>query len=197
MAPGPETRPSLLARLREPTDHEAWRQFVALYQPLIQRLALQMGLQHADAQEVAQEVLVAVAGAIERFEPDAARASFRTWLSRIARNVALNVLKSWGRGARGSGGSAMLEVLHALPAQDLSSRWFDDELRRERFRWAVEQIRTEFRDSTWSAFWNTCVEGMDVSSAATQLGMSRGAVYVARSRVMARLKHVIDRHSAE
>ena len=197
MAPGPETRPSLLARLRGPIDQEAWREFAALYQPLIQRIAMQLGLQHADAQEVAQEVLLAVAGAIERFEHDPSRASFRTWLFRIARNVSLNVLKQRQRGPRGCGGSAMLDVLHDHPAEDFSSRWFDDELRREQFRWAAEHIRSEFRESTWLAFWKTCVDGADIDGIAAQLGISRGAIYVARSRVMARLKQIIDQHPLE
>ncbi len=197
MRVGPETRLSLLARLREPTDQEAWREFAAIYQPLIQRLAVQRGLQDADAQEVSQEVLLAVAGAIDRWEPDPNRASFRTWLFRIARNLLINLLKQKQRFPLVTGGTDMLELLHKQPARDGDSEWFDHEFRRELFRWSVERIRSEFRESTWQAFWQTCVEGTQVATVADDLKLSVGAVYVARSRVMARLKQIIEQHERE
>jgi RNA polymerase sigma factor (sigma-70 family) len=192
MPTGPETRLSLLARLREPNDQEAWREFAAIYQPLIQRLAVQRGLQHADAQEVAQEVLLAVAGAIGRWEPDPNRASFRTWLFRIARNLMINLLKQKQRLPRVSGGSDLVDLLNQQPARDGDSELFDHEFRREVFRWAAERVRGEFRDSTWQAFWRTCVDGEDISVVADSLKLSVGAMYVARSRVMTRLKQIIE-----
>ena len=194
MSSGPETRLSLLARLRDPTDQEAWREFAAIYQPLVLRLAVQRGLQHADAQEVAQEVLLAVAGAIERWEPDPNRASFRTWLFRIARNLMINLLKQKQRLPLAAGGTEMVELLHQQPARDGDSEWFDQEFRRELFRWAAERIRGEFRESTWQAFWRTCVDGEEIAEVANRLKLSVGAMYVARSRVMARLKQIIELH---
>ncbi len=68
------------------------------------------------------------------------------------------------------------------------SSWFEGEYRRRIFAWAAEQVRGEFRPATWNAFWWTGVEGHDPRAAAKALGMSVGAVYIARSRVMARLK---------
>ena len=197
MGVGPETRLTLLARLREPNDQEAWREFAAIYQPLIQRLAVQRGLQDADAQEVAQEVLLAVAGAIDRWQPDPNRATFRTWLFRIARNFMINLLKQKQRLRFVTGGTDVLDVLNQQPARDGDSEWFDQEFSRELFRWAAERIRSEFRESTWSAFWQTCVDGVDVATVADSLKLSVGAVYVARSRVMARLKQIIEQHQQE
>ena len=69
---------------------------------------------------------------------------------------------------------------------------FDAEYRRRLFHWAAEQVRGEFRDSTWKAFWLTAVEGREPAAAAGAVGISVGAVYIAKSRVMARLRAVIE-----
>src|SRR4051794_29525034 len=111
MSSTPETRPSLLIRVRDPADQVAWLEFVEIYRPVILRLARQKGMQEADAEDVAQDVLAAVAKAIEQREHDPKRAKFRTWLNRVASNAILNTLTR-GRPDRGSGGSALLEVLN-------------------------------------------------------------------------------------
>lgn len=93
MSQPPTTRASLILRLRHPDDAAAWEEFVAIYQPLIFRLAKSRGLQDADAFDVAQEVLARVAGAINRWDPDPDRGSFRGWIGRITRNLAIDFLK--------------------------------------------------------------------------------------------------------
>lgn len=194
MSAVPETRPSLIVRLRDAQDERAWSEFLAIYESLIERLAFKRGLQHADARELVQEVLIAVSKAVENWNPDPARGSFRGWLLRIARNLAINLAKREGRIARGSGDSDLLRLLELQPdpAAEQTAE-IDLEFRRQAFTWAAEQIRQSFEESTWTAFWKTCVEQQPVDEVAAELRLTRGAVYVARSRVMARLRKEVSR----
>jgi RNA polymerase sigma-70 factor (ECF subfamily) len=186
MGPTPETRYSLILRLSDPADAEAWRAFVSLYEPLVYGLARKKGLQDADARDLCQEVLVAVARAIDRWEPE--RGSFRGWLSRIARNLLVNFLTR-PHGPRGSGASSVQELLDAQPAADpAATALFETEYRRRVFRWAADEVKGEFTAATWQAFWDTAVGGRSPKEVAEELGLSLGAVYIARSRVLARLR---------
>jgi RNA polymerase sigma factor (sigma-70 family) len=193
MTDSPATRQSLLVRLKDPRDGQAWSEFVAIYTPLIDRLARANGLQSADAADIAQEVFRAVAGAIDRYDPDPARGSFRGWLFRIARNLMINLLAARRIRPQATGDSDVQEMLDRVPAPDgAETAFFDLEYRRRIFVWAADQIRDEFRESTWLAFWLTAVEGQTPRVAAEASGISVGAVYIAKSRVMARLKSIIE-----
>ncbi len=193
MTDSPATRQSLLVRLKDPRDGQAWSEFVAIYAPLIDRLARSKGFQEADAADLAQEVFRAVAGAIDRYDPDPARGSFRGWLFRIARNLMINLLAARRIRPQATGDSDVRELLDRVPAPDSAeTALFDAAYRRRLFHWAAEQVRGEFRDSTWKAFWLTAVEGREPGDAAAAAGISVGAVYIARSRVMARLRAVIE-----
>jgi RNA polymerase sigma-70 factor (ECF subfamily) len=190
----PETRASLLIRVRDPRDQAAWQEFVEIYRPVILRLARRKGMQDADAEDVAQQVLMAVARATQEREHDPQRARFRTWLHRVAHNAILNALTR-GKPDRGSGDSALLAVLnqhesHMGPDSDLLRL----EHRREVFRWAARQVRREFHASTWDAFWLTAVEERTVEDAAKQLGKKPGAIYAARSRVIRRIQEVVSEY---
>jgi RNA polymerase sigma factor (sigma-70 family) len=193
MSSTPETRASLLLRLKDPGDERAWTEFLEIYQPVIYRLIRRRGFQDADAGELTQEVLVAVAGAIDRFDPARDQGTFRGWLYRITRNLMINLLDQRKRRPQPAGGSDMLRLLEQQSAPDPDrSALFDAEYRGELFRWAAERIRGEFRESTWQAFWLSCVKGQAIRDVAAQLQLSPGAVYVARSRVMARLKQKVQ-----
>lgn len=187
----PETQESLLLRVRDPSDREAWFEFTEIYRPVIIRLARTKGLQDADAEDLAQRVLLSIAGAIKRFEPDESRARFRTWLKRIAENAILNALTRRARD-RASGDDAARSLLEQEPASSgPDSDLLRIEYRREVFRWAARQIRDEFEPNTWDAFWQTAVEDRDIQEVAAELGKNRGSIYAARSRVMRRLKEKI------
>ena len=160
---------------------------------MVLRLARRRGLQEADAHEVTQDVLLAVAGAIERWETDPRRGSFRAWLGTIARNATVNFLIKQGRHPRGSGDSDVHEMLLEQPAPEGElSALFDVETKRQSFRWAAEQVRDEFREATWRAFWMTSVEDVSVIDVARDLKITVGSVYVARSRVMKRLREKVE-----
>jgi RNA polymerase sigma-70 factor (ECF subfamily) len=191
MSAAPETRPSLLARLKDRTDDQAWFEFTEIYRPVVFRLALRRGLQPADADDLVQQVFSAVARVIDSWEIDPQRGRFRTWLSRVATNAILNVL-SRQRPDRGSGDSKMHDLLDAQPVVDgPKSEMIRVEHRREVFRWAARQIRPEFHADTWNAFWLTAVEGRDVADVAREEGRTCGAIYAARSRVMRRLREKV------
>lgn len=198
----PITRPSLMVRLREADDQQAWHEFVSIYEPLILRLMQQRGLQDADARDVTQQVIIAVTQAVDRWQPDGREASFRRWLFSIARKLSLRFVQrgntAIGSARRGIGGTDMLQVFDHLPEpEQRTTSAFDDEYRTELFRWAAERVRGEFRESTWQAFWRSCVVNESIADVADLLGMSPGSVYVARSRVIGRLRQVVEEFEAQ
>jgi RNA polymerase sigma factor (sigma-70 family) len=188
----PDTRPSLLLRVRDANDGDAWDEFAAIYRPVILRLAKIKGMQDADADDLAQQVLLAVSHAVERWEPDASRGRFRTWLHTVANNAILNALTR-GIRDRAAADESIDALLQQRPDRDgPDSDLLRTEYRREIFSRAAQQIRTEFTDDTWNSFWLTAVDGVDVDVAAIQLGRTRGSVYASRSRVMKRLKEKVE-----
>ncbi len=183
----PETRPSLLLRIRDPRDRQAWQDFSDLYRPVVCQMARHHGLQPADAEDLAQQVLIAISHAIERYEPENGQAKFRTWLKTIARRSIINALTRGFRD-RGEGGSIALDLLHGQPDAGEQTQSLMMQYRREVFAVAAKQIREEFQADTWDAFWRSVVVGEPIDSVARALGRSKGSVYTARSRVMKRLK---------
>jgi RNA polymerase sigma-70 factor (ECF subfamily) len=198
MSDSPTTRPSLLARLRDARDREAWVRFVELYTPLVHAFARKHGLQDADAADLSQEVLRSVSRAAGRLEYDPARGSFRAWLFTVVRSKLHDFWARQGRPGRGSGDSGVQELLEGRSARDdeLAAAW-EREYEQRLFATAAEQVRPEFRPDTWQAFWRTAVEGGSASEVAGELGMTVGAVYVAKSRVLARLRERVRQLEAE
>jgi RNA polymerase sigma-70 factor (ECF subfamily) len=194
----PKTRASLIARLKNAHDHEAWTEFLAIYEPLILRLMRRHGFQECDAHDACQQVLAAVAHDVQRWRPDGAEASFRRWLFRIARNRALKLLVQERRRIGAGGGTSIQAMLENHPGRDESlSEEFAREYRQQLLLWAAEQIRGEFRENTWQAFWRTCIDGRPIPEVAAELSMSVGSVYVARSRIIARLREKVQGSSDE
>ncbi len=171
MPDSPETRPTLLVRLRDAQDRDAWQLFVDLYGPLVYRFARKRGLQDADAADLTQTVLQAVSGGIHRLEYDRARGPFRGWLFAIVRNQLHKLQERQRRDTPGSGGTTAHQLLEQQPSKGdgVEAQW-DDEFCRQRFRWAAERVRCEFADNSWQAFWHTAVEGRKAPEVAAALG---------------------------
>lgn len=192
MTDTPATRLSLLVRLRDARDDGAWAQFVEIYAPLVHGFARRHGLQDADAADLTQDVLQAVSGGIRRLDYDPRRGSFRGWLFTVVRNKLRNFLAALKRPGRGSGDPDAQHLLQELSArEEAQTAWWDQEYERRVFSWATDQVRGAFQDSTWQSFWQTAVEGKTGPEVARALGLSVAAVYLAKGRVMARLKEII------
>jgi RNA polymerase sigma factor (sigma-70 family) len=190
----PDTRMSLLERIGDARDHHAWAEFVSIYEPLVYRLARSRGLQDSDAREITQEAMLAVAGAVGSWEPTAGKGSFRSWLFRIARNLAINFLIKQQRQTRGSGDTDMVRLLHSQPAASSNeASMFEVEYRRQLFRRAAVLIQPMFQENTWNAFWRSCIDDEPIAKVAAELEMSVGSVYAARSRVTAKLSEQVRR----
>lgn len=187
----PVTRPTLLMRLRNVEDAEAWREFVRLYTPLVFGHCTRRGLQEADAADVAQEVMRVAAQAMPEFQYDAQRGKFRGWLLQTTRHRLHKFFAKERRFPQAASETAIERFLDREPSADEQARW-DEEYRQRLFDWAAEKVRPEFQPATWNAFWLTAVQSVSVKEVAGQLGISIGAVYIARSRVIARLRELME-----
>lgn len=193
MQESPATRASLLVRLRDGNDAAAWREFVHLYAPVIYGFARKRGLQDADAADLMQEVLRSVSSAAQRLEYDPGRGTFRGWLFTVTRNKVFNFLESRSKRVVGSGDSRVQERLeqHADADGRLSGDWEAD-YQRQLAAQAMQRVKGEFQEATWQAFVQTAVEGKAPAQVAVRVGLSVGAIYVAKSRVIARLRQEIE-----
>ena len=188
----PETRYSLIARLTSEEDERAWQEFVELYEPLIFRLATSRGLQPADAQDVVQEALTRIARSIGEWTPDRNRGTLRGWIATIARNLTIDFLRKQNRLPRTSDDSALRRKVEQAAAEDTESELFRREYERQAFAWVAGRVRQQCDPKTWQAFWMSTVDRVSVRVTAETLGMSTGAVYIARSRVMARIRKMVE-----
>jgi len=193
MAEIPATRASLLLHLRDPRDGAAWTEFVDLYAPLIYNYARKQGLQDADAVDLSQEVFSAVAATVGRLDYDPSRGSFRGFLFTIVWRRLSNWRRAQRIRPRGSGDTATQRVLEQCPAPEggVEAEW-EAQWQRRCFAWACEQVRQDVTEVTWQAFWRTAVDGQPGKQVAADLGLSVAAVYLARSRVVARLKERVQ-----
>jgi RNA polymerase sigma factor (sigma-70 family) len=179
------TRPSLLIRLRDHADAEAWRMFALTYVPIVYAYCRKKGLQDADAADVAQDVLKQVSESIQRFTYDQEKGRFRDWLRTVARNKVLRFLERNQAGdARGRDPAKAIEDVAEGTAD---AQWTDD-FHAHILKVALEQIRPRFEDATWQAFEQTWISGAEARTVAADVGLAIDQVYAAKSRVLKSLR---------
>ncbi len=186
----PETRHSLIVRLKNAGDERAWFDFVTAYEPFLRHLAGRLGVPERDTPDVVQQVLLAVARSVDGWSDDGTEASFRRWIATVARNIVIKFMTRERRQAGGIGGTDLVQLLEQVP--DTPDPGQLDQYEHELIVWAAEQIRGEFIETSWAAFWRTVIEGHSVQSVANDLGISRGSIYMSRSRIMARIRDKVD-----
>jgi len=173
------TPASLLERLRDPRDVSAWQRFVRLYSPLLFHWARTTGLQEADAADLVQDVFQALVVEMPNFRYDPQR-SFRAWLHRI-------LFHRWHTFQRRKRPAVLGQV--DPPTFDADPAWLAlEEERRLLVHHALKVLEPEFERSTWQAFRRTAIEGESAADVGRVLNLSTNAVYVARSRVLKRLR---------
>lgn len=183
------TSRSLLERVRA-DDPAAWDRLVSLYAPLVLHWCRSRGLQEQDAADIFQEVFLSVATHIGDFRTQQPADTFRGWLRTITGNKVVDHFRRRQRDPAGLGGSEAQDRLAVIP-EPLASEdgsVADQQAERGLFRRALDLVRGEFEPKTWQAFWKNAVEDRSAREVGDELGMSPGAVRVAKSRVLHRLR---------
>jgi RNA polymerase sigma-70 factor (ECF subfamily) len=191
----PETRLSLIAKLQGTRNEAAWWEFVSAYEPFLKWLVARQGVPSRHVPDATQQVLAAIVRSVEQWQCDGDPASFRRWVGRVSRNVVIKFLTRERRQPAGVGGTDLLESLHQVadvPSEEACRR-YDLEL----ILWAAEQVRGEFRETSWRAFLATVVDGRDVADAARELNLTPGSVYMSGSRIMARIRTKVAEATGE
>lgn len=183
------TSATLLARLRDRADTEAWRRLLDLYTPLLSGWLRRHALQASDADDLVQEVLAAVVRELPHFKHSGRVGAFRHWL----RTILVNRLREFWRANRirpaAAGGSDFAQMLDQLadPDSGLSQLW-DQEHDQHVARRLLAMIEPQFAPSTWQAFRRVVLDGARPDAVAAELGLSVNAVFIAKSRVLQRLR---------
>jgi RNA polymerase sigma-70 factor (ECF subfamily) len=187
---GGSTSRSLLADARL-ADPAAWERLVRLYAPLVASWCRKWGVAEQDIADLLQDVFSAVAGHLARFRSERPSDTFRGWLSTITRNKVRDHFRRRAVEPTAAGGSvASLQMQQVLDPHALeeSSEVTDEAIWDDLLRKALESIRGEFHEQTWKAFWGGVVDGRATADVAADLDMKPGAVRVAKSRVLLRLR---------
>lgn len=190
------TRETLLLKIKEWSDEEAWRQFVQLYTPLVFGYCKKRGLSEYDAADVSQEVMRGISEAIRKFEYDSEKGTFRSWLFTVTRSKLHKFLRKETKQPKGTGRTTVIKMMNEQPDPNEEQDW-DLDYKRQMFDWAAGKVRERFSDQAWAAFWSTAVEEKDPESIASQLGITRGAVYAAKARVISALREQVQSVAGE
>lgn len=184
MATNSRTSLSLLDRLRDPRDSDAWARLDRLYTGLLRAWFARAGLQPNDRDDLTQNAMAVIVRKLPSFQHDGQTGAFRAWL----RGIATNLLREFWRNGRIAEGDSILSEL-ANPKSRLSRIW-DEEHERHVLQEAMDLARPEFTEPTWLAFWGVAMDGRSARAVAGELSISVNAVLIAKSRVLARVREL-------
>lgn len=188
----PTTSLTLLHRLcGDNNDQVAWREFLDRYGNKLHHWCRKRGLQHVDAEDLIQNVLLAVARQMKTFVPDPSR-KFRSWLKTIAYRAWCDFLARKKRQAQGSGDSAIVRLLDSIEARDDFLDHLQQEHDRELLEIAMQRVEQRVKPETWEAFRRVSLEQEATTDVAEALGTSVGAIWVARNRIKRMLQQEIE-----
>lgn len=188
-----ETSPSLLERLRTGPDADAWRRLVDLYTPLLHAWLRCYAIQQSDADDLVQEVLSTLVRELPTFRYDPERGAFRSWLRTILVHRLQGFYRTRQAHPQPAGGSDEARHLEQLadPHSDLSRLWNEEHDRHIVHR-LLHAIQPDFEPATWRAFQRVSLDGIKPAVVAAELGMSVNAVFIAKSRVLRRLRREME-----
>ncbi|TWU32900.1 RNA polymerase sigma factor [Novipirellula artificiosorum] len=186
----PKTRQSLILQLKKQRDQDAWHEFVSVYESFLMRLVERRGVPKSHVPDVTNQVLAAIARSIDSWQDDDHDASFRRWINRVARNVVIKYMSRERRQIAAAGGTDAFEALAQCADQPdpALARQYEHEL----IVWAAEQVKAEFVETSWTAFWETMIEGRSVAEVAETLSVSAGSIYMSRGRIMKRIREKVS-----
>ena len=190
------TSATLLLRLRDLDDQEAWNDFVKRYTPQVFAWCKRNGLQDSDAGDITQDVLTKLVVAMRSFEYDSRRGSFRGWLKTVTQNAVRDLGRSWQKRTQGSGDSRVIQYLHEISRDesldDLASQ-IESRYEQELLAEAEDRVKLRTKPKTWEAYRLTAVEQRPAAEVARTLEIPISEVYVAKSRVLKRLREEVSR----
>jgi RNA polymerase sigma factor (sigma-70 family) len=182
------TSPSLLLRVQA-NQAGAWERLVDLYAPLVYHWCRRARLGPEDAADVFQEVFRAVALHVGGFRRDRAGDSFRGWLRTITRNKIHDHFRRLEQQPRAPGGTDAQQKLQALPdAVEPDGDPPEVNLIHQQLHRILDEIRGDFEERTWQAFWQVQMDGRDTDAVGAALDMTPAAVRKAKFRVLRRLR---------
>jgi RNA polymerase sigma-70 factor (ECF subfamily) len=180
------TRASLLLRVRDRGDSDAWEEFVALYRPLLVRYALRRGLAADEAEDVAQYCLLVMARKIDRFEYDPNRGRFRGWLRKMVNDRVASVCRDRRERLAESDDFKRPQEREEQPDRVWQRIWLEEHL-----KYCMKQVRGHFTPKTLEAFKRFALLGQPIEEVCAALGMTANQVYISKSRVLQRLRELM------